>query len=64
MDHHDEAPVEAPARLEVTPTGVADVDAVQEEIASLGERPVSEHVAVFERAHEQLRRSLDAPSAD
>ena len=31
----------------------------------LDERPVDEHVGVFERAHEQLRRALDAqPDAD
>lgn len=51
----------APPPLEVTPTGVAQVDAVLEEMVDLADRPVSEHVAVFERAHEQLRRALDAP---
>jgi len=41
-------------------TGVPAVDEVLERVSRLGERPVSEHVEVFERAHEQLRRALDA----
>lgn len=41
-------------------TGVASVDAVLAEVAGLEARPVDEHVAVFERAHEQLREALDA----
>lgn len=42
-------------------TGVAAVDEVLQRVSQLAERPVSEHVEVFERAHEQLRRALDAP---
>ncbi len=45
---------------DVEPTGTDQVDRVLTEVADLDERPVSEHVAVFERAHEQLRRALDA----
>ena len=41
-------------------TGLAPVDDVLDQVARLSERPVAEHVAVFERAHEQLRRALDA----
>ena len=41
-------------------TGMPSVDAVLDEVAALSARPVPEHVAVFERAHEQLRRALDA----
>ena len=41
-------------------TGLAPVDQVLEQVAALDDRPVDEHVAVFERAHEQLRRALDA----
>ena len=41
-------------------TGVASVDQVLIDVAAVTDRPVSEHVAVFERAHEQLRRALDA----
>lgn len=28
---------------------------------SVDERPLAEHVAVFEQVHEQLRAALDAP---
>jgi hypothetical protein len=42
-------------------TGVASVDRVLGEVAAVADAPVSEHVEVFERAHEQLRRALDAP---
>ncbi|MFC6285378.1 hypothetical protein ACFP3Q_04375 [Nocardioides sp. GCM10027113] len=41
-------------------TGVPEVDAVLDEVDGLDGTPVDEHVAVFERAHEQLRRALDA----
>jgi hypothetical protein len=41
-------------------TGLASVDAVVRDVEALEERPVDEHVAVFEQAHEELRRSLDA----
>ena len=40
------------------------VDEVLASVRGLEDRPVSEHVAVFERAHEQLRRALDARSGD
>ena len=40
-------------------TGVDRVDAVVVGVEGLDERPVEEHVAVFERAHEQLRQALD-----
>jgi hypothetical protein len=40
-------------------TGVERVDAVVVEVEGLAERPVEEHVGVFENAHEQLRRALD-----
>ena len=44
-------------------TGLASVDAVVRSVEGLDDRPVDEHVAVFEQAHEQLRRALDhAPS--
>jgi hypothetical protein len=43
-------------------TGVAEVDAVLASLDGLAETPVAEHVAVFEHAHERLRRALDAPS--
>lgn len=43
-------------------TGVASVDQVLAEVATVADRPVSDHVEVFERAHDQLRRALDARS--
>lgn len=41
-------------------TGVAAVDEVIAAVEGLDGRPVEEHVAVFEAAHDQLRRALDA----
>jgi len=43
------------------PTGNPAVDEVLASLEGLAERPVDEHVAVFERAHEQLRSALDGP---
>lgn len=40
--------------------GVPAVDEALGALDGLADRPVEEHVAVFERAHEQLRRALDA----
>ena len=40
-------------------TGLASVDSVVRAVDGLDGRPVDEHVAVFEQAHEQLRRALD-----
>ena len=50
-------------------TGNADVDAVVGSLTALDDLPVAEHVAVFEQAHESLRRTLagagqDSPAAD
>lgn len=42
-------------------TGDQRVDSVVEDVARLAGRPVEEHVAVFESAHERLRRTLDKP---
>lgn len=43
-------------------TGIAEVDAVLASLDGLADRPVADHVAVFEQAHDRLRRALDAPS--
>ena len=43
-------------------TGVADVDDVLAAVEQLEERPLEEHVGVFETAHERLRRALDGSS--
>jgi len=68
---HDESPrgAEFEDPGDATGTGNADVDAVVGSLAALDGLPVAEHVAVFERAHESLRRSLagagqDAPAVD
>ncbi|MDZ5662337.1 hypothetical protein HN031_14885 [Nocardioides sp. zg-1308] len=42
-------------------TGVESVDRVLAEVAAVADAPIGEHVQVFERAHEQLRRALDQP---
>ncbi|HEX8780485.1 MAG TPA: hypothetical protein VF728_04875 [Nocardioides sp.] len=49
---------EQPA-TDVPETGVGAVDEVLAGLRGLEDRPVSEHVAVFEDAHRQLRRVLD-----
>jgi hypothetical protein len=41
-------------------TGLASVDQVLADVAAVADAPISDHVAVFERAHDQLRRALDA----
>ena len=51
-------------RPEPEHTGVARVDAVIDRVSELTDRPVDEHLAVFEAAHDELRRSLDAPPDD
>ncbi len=60
----DAAPEPDPDVLEVEPvrTGVAQVDAVLTSLEGLDATEVAEHPAVFERAHEQLRRALDGGS--
>ncbi|WP_166138865.1 hypothetical protein [Nocardioides ochotonae] len=40
-------------------TGVASVDEVVVAVDALAGRPLEEHVAVFEDAHERLRGALD-----
>jgi hypothetical protein len=49
----------APGTPEREVTGVPEVDEVMRAVEELEERPVEEHVGVFETAHEQLRRALD-----
>lgn len=57
------------AEVELEGTGHADVDAVVASLTRLDDIPVADHVAVFEQAHESLRRTLvgagqDSPAAD
>lgn len=47
-----------------TPTGIDAVDRVLDLVAGLDSRPLSEHAAVFEEAHADLRHALDNPSLD
>ena len=54
-----EQPADEPIR-----TGVERVDAVMDEVADLADQPVDEHVAVFESAHDELRRTLDSAPDD
>ena len=59
QDPSDATPAADPVR-----TGSPTVDAVLSAVEELEERPIEEHVGVFETAHEQLRRALDTPGAD
>jgi hypothetical protein len=49
---------EEPTAPSVAHTGDARVDDVLDSLAELGALPVDDHVGVFERAHEDLRRAL------
>lgn len=53
-----------PEHVEPVRTGQPRVDAVIEAVEQLEERPIEEHVGVFETAHEELRRALDATPSD
>jgi hypothetical protein len=64
-------PAEDPAEPETVPpepervrTGDSEVDDVIAAVEELEERPIEEHVGVFETAHERLRRALDASDHD
>lgn len=45
-------------------TGIDSLDAVLAQVAALDEQPLTEHAAVFEAAHVELRRPLDNPPVD
>ena len=45
-------------------TGAERVDEVVRAVEELEERPIEEHVGVFEHAQVQLRKALDEPAAD
>ncbi|MCW2843116.1 MAG: hypothetical protein JWN22_1032 [Nocardioides sp.] len=57
--HGTDQAADEPTATERVRTGVDDVDAVLAAVEQLEDRPVEEHVGVFEGAHEQLRRALD-----
>ena len=44
-------------------TGAERVDEVVRAVEELEERPIEEHVGVFENAQVELRRALDEPDA-
>ena len=52
---------ESPDRVR---TGEDRVDSVIAAIEELSDRPVEEHVAAFEEAHDALRRALDSTPPD
>ena len=60
MDEQQSGPVGHVEDAQSEHTGMSAVDDVLHQVARLAEVPVPEHVAVFERAHDQLRRALDA----
>lgn len=60
--HFEAEPDGVPGAGEPTRTGVAEVDEVLRAVAELDPSDVASHPAVFERAHEQLRRALDGPA--
>jgi hypothetical protein len=55
------SPAPEPERVR---TGVERVDEVIRAVEELEERPIEEHVGVFEAAHTQLRRALDHQDED
>jgi hypothetical protein len=61
---HDSTDAATEPAQEPIRTGVERVDAVVDAVSGLEERPVDEHVAVFEQAHDELRRTLDSPPDD
>ena len=58
-EHFPETPT---PDVEPERTGVEEVDEVIASLQGLDERPIEEHPAVFERAHERLRQALDGPA--
>lgn len=56
--HESPTTAEAPTATETSATGDALVDEVLADLETLDRRPVSEHVAAFESAHERLRSAL------
>lgn len=63
MDQQAEEPRDDAATGGPVRTGVPRVDEVLAAVEELEERPIEEHVGVFETAHTQLRRALDADPA-
>jgi hypothetical protein len=49
---------------EALETGIPEVDAVIASVDRLDERPLDDHLAEFERAHQALRSALDADPSE
>ncbi|WP_036507655.1 hypothetical protein [Nocardioides sp. URHA0020] len=58
-----ETDLPVPDEPERVRTGVVGVDDVIAAVEELEERPLEEHVGVFEAAHTELRRALDSTDA-
>jgi hypothetical protein len=56
-EHHPLRPVPGPPRS-VLPSPEQRADPSADPFAGLADRPVAEHVAVFEAEHDRLRREL------
>ena len=55
-------PEQVPPEPERVRTEMAEVDEVIAAVEELEDRPIEEHVGVFEAAHDRLRRALDRPA--
>lgn len=69
IEGHDGVPMDdvradVVADVERVRTGDDRVDSVIAAIEGLEGRPVEEHVAAFEQAHDELRRALDGSPPD
>jgi hypothetical protein len=53
-----------PSSPEPLETGIPEVDAVIASVDQLDDRPLDEHLAGFERAHQALRSALDADPSE
>ncbi|MEV7432061.1 MULTISPECIES: hypothetical protein [unclassified Nocardioides] len=60
MSEQPDLPAEGTSPSEPVRTGVERVDQVIAAVEGLEERPLEEHVGVFETVHDELRRALDA----
>ena len=58
-DIRSETPADTTADTPAETTGLPEVDDVLADIAGVQERPLEEHPAAFEEAHDRLRRALD-----
>lgn len=64
FDEPVDEPAAEPREEPAEGTGHPAVDEVLRSLDALDDAPVDEHVGVFERAHEQLRRTLQGAGDD